>query len=242
MKNLQTSILKIIAYSFLFFCACTAYAQNAKIKEADSLFKAKQYIQSLEHYQSVFDEKKYTPAMLLKMAYINEGLGKIGSTLYFVKLYYLASEDEQALKKAEEIAAKFKLSGYEVNDASRLQRWIAKNTLLIQMILILALFGIAFIIFTQRKQNQKPWGAFTALVLVMGMLFYSNNFYSLNSVIVTSDKTYLMDGPSAGAHVIAVISEGSLLHSMGREDVWLKVKWIDKEAYVKENAVKELSL
>src|SRR5258708_3249160 len=175
MKNLQTSILKIIVYSFLFFSACAAYAQTRKIKQADSLFKAKQYTQSLELYQSVFTEKKYTPAMLLKMAYINEGLGKVGPTLYFLKLYYLASDDEQALKKSEEIAAKFKLSGYEVNDSSRLQRWVTKYTSMIQTILILILLGMAMIIFLQRKQDQKPWGALIAFALVMGLIFYSNN-------------------------------------------------------------------
>lgn len=242
MKNLQTGILKIILYSFFSFFACAACAQSTKIKQADSLFKAKQYTQSLELYQSVLMEKKYTPAMLLKMAYINEGLGKVGPTLYFLKLYYLASDDEQALKKTEEIAAKFKLSGYEVNDSSRLKRWVTKYTSLIQAILLLILFGMSIIIFFQRKQNQKPWGVFIVFVLVMGLVFYSNNFYSSNSVIVTTDKTYLMDGPSAGAHVSAVISEGNLLHSLGREDVWRKVKWVDKEVYVKENAVMELSL
>ncbi len=242
MKNLQTGILKIVVYSFLFFSACTAYSQSGKIKQADSLFKAKQYTQSLELYQSVFAEKKYSPAMLLKMAYINEGLGKVGPTLYFLKLYYLASDDEQALKKTEEIAAKFKLSGYEVNDSSRLQRWAAKYTSMIQAILIVILLGVATIIFLQRKKNQKPWGALIAFVLVMALILYSNNFYSSNSVIVTTDKTYLMDGPSAGAHVTAVISEGSLLHSLERQDVWRKVKWDDREVYVKENAVMELSL
>ncbi len=180
--------------------------------------------------------------MLLKMAYISEGLGKIGPTLYFLKLYYLASDDEQALKKAEEIASKFKLNGYEINDSSRLQRWISKYTSVIQTILVLILLGVATIIFLKRKQNQKSWGAFVAFILVMGLLFYSNNFRSSNSVIVTSDKTYLMDGPSAGAHVNTVISEGSLLQSVGREDVWFKVKWLDKEVYVKQNTVKELEL
>src|SRR5690348_1763124 len=103
MKNLQTWFLKfVITSSFFFFCLVTV-AQAQKIKQADSLFQAKQYTQSLALYQSVFNEKKYSPAMLLKMAYIQEGLGKIGQTLYYLRLYYLASDDEQALHKMEEL-------------------------------------------------------------------------------------------------------------------------------------------
>lgn len=180
--------------------------------------------------------------MLLRMAYINEGLGKVGSTLYFLKLYYLASNDEQVLKKTEELASKFKLTGYEENDSSRLQRYISKNTLLIQIALGLVLFSLVIVIFIQRRQSQKPWGLLVAFILVTGLLLYSNNIYSLESVIVTSDKAYLVDGPSAGAKVESVISEGTLLQLVGREDVWLRVKWIDKEVYLKKKSVMKVAL
>src|ERR1041385_4283576 len=99
MKNLQTWFLKfIVIITFFFFCQCSN-AQSQKIIQADSLFRAKQYMQSLEVYQSLFSEQRYSPAMLLKMAYIQEGLGKIGQTLYYLKLYHVATDDEQALRK-----------------------------------------------------------------------------------------------------------------------------------------------
>src|SRR3954468_14023429 len=111
MKNLQTVVLKFIVSVAFFFSCLYSVAQSQKITQADSLFRAKQYTQSLEVYQSLFNEQKYSPAMLLKMAYIQEGLGKIGQTLYYLKLYHLATDDEQALRKMEELAGKFGLSG-----------------------------------------------------------------------------------------------------------------------------------
>src|SRR4249920_2353850 len=122
MKRKQNYFLRIIAYSILSCIAYGGHAQVDKIKQADSLFKAKQYTQSLELYQSVFNEKKYTPAMLLRMAYINEGLGKVGATLYFLKIYYLATGYDHAQKKTEELAAKFKLTVYEEDNSNRLYR------------------------------------------------------------------------------------------------------------------------
>ncbi|GHN00511.1 hypothetical protein WSM22_20000 [Cytophagales bacterium WSM2-2] len=242
MKNIQTGFLKIISAITLLFLAFAGNAQSDKIKAADSLFKSKQYTQSLELYQEVFNSKKYSPAMLLKMAYINEGLGKTGATLYYLKLYHLATNDDQALKKTEELASKFKLSGYDTTDNSRLQLWIVKNVRLIQAGLAILLLATGAFIFMQRKQNQKPWAALAILVLVSVVLFYSNNVRTAGAVIVSTDKTYVMEGPSAGAGVAAIIGEGSLLESMGREDIWVKVKWMDKIRFIKENSVLEIAL
>jgi len=180
--------------------------------------------------------------MLLKMAYINEGLGKTGATLYYLKLYQLVTDDDQALKKTEELAAKFKLSGYETNDANRLQLWLSKNIGLIQATLAVILFGSAILLYFQRKQGQKPWAALTILLLASAALFYTNNTSSASSVIVAGDKTFLMEGPSAGADVAAIVGEGNLLQSMGREDVWIKVKWMDKVRFVKASSVLEITL
>ncbi|HTH57639.1 MAG TPA: hypothetical protein VL728_16430 [Cyclobacteriaceae bacterium] len=242
MKNIQTSALKIVCALLLILSATSAYCQSQKITRADSLFKAKQYTQSLEIYQYVFAEKKYTPAMLLKMAYINEGLGKPGVTLYYLKLYYLSTNDDQALKKSEEIAAKYRLAGYETNDASRLKHWLSNNMIFIQLALAAFLLGAAAIVWVQQKQRQNPWGAFAGMIIIAGALFFASNFFWSTSVIVSSHKAYLMSGPSAGSTVVAVIEEGNLITSTGQQDVWLKVKWTDKEVFVKENEVLKVEI
>jgi len=242
MKNLQISHLKIVLLLTVIFSTATAHSQNQKIARADSLYQAKQYTQSLEIYQSVFKEKKYTPAMLLKMAYINEGLGKPGITLYYLKLYYLSTNDDQALKKSEEIAAKHNLTGYETNDSSRLRHWLSTNMIFIQLALAALLLVASGFVWVLRKQNQNPWGALAGLLIVASGLVWSTNFYGESSVIVASHKAYLMAGPSAGADVVAVIEEGNLLTSTDQQDVWLKVKWTDKEVFVKENDVLKVSI
>lgn len=242
MKNLQIQLLKIVFALALILSVTASHSQNQKITRADSLFKAKQYTQSLEIYQAVFNENKYTPAMLLKMAYINEGLGKPGVTLYFLKLYYLATDDDQALRKSEEIATKYKLAGYQTNDTSRLKNWLSKSLMFIQLGLAALLFIAGALVWAQKKQNQNPWGAFAALVIIASGLFYSTNFYGTTSVIVASHKAYLMAGPSAGAAVVEVIDEGNLLISSGRQDVWLKVQWTDKEVFVKESDVLKVAI
>src|SRR6478735_4065061 len=112
MKNKQTGVSKILFISAtLLLIGFHCHAQNS-LSKADSLFKAKHYTESLELYQHYYQSGNYSPAMLLKMAYIQEGLGKISQSIYYLQLYYQASADEQALRKIEELAAKNKLEGY----------------------------------------------------------------------------------------------------------------------------------
>jgi len=242
MKNLQTWFLKFVITISFFFIYPPAEAQSQKVKLADSLFRSKQYIQSLELYHSLFQKGEYSPAMLLKMAYIQEGLGKIGETLYYLKLYHLASDDEQASHKMEELAAKFRLSGYDSNDASRLWQWIDKRVRLVQFGLTGVLLLISYTLFMRRRKEPRPWLATGAIILMSASILYLNNFYSSHSVIVNNDRTYLMEGPSAGAPVAGILAEGNQLQLLGHSDVWLKVKWMDKIVYVKNSSVLQVML
>jgi hypothetical protein len=242
MKNLQTWFLKFLI-TIPFFCSCQfAGAQSQKIKLADSLFQSKQYTQSLELYQSLFQEGKYSPAMLLKMAYIQEGLGKIGQTLYYLKLYQVASDDDQALRKMEELALKFKLGGYDSDDAGRLWQWINKRIMMVQLGLAGTLLLILYTLFIRKQKGQQPWLAAGVVIVVSASLLYLNNYYSNSSVIVNNDRTYLMEGPSSGAPVAGILAEGNQLPLLGYQDVWLKVKWMDKIVYVKNSAVLTVAL
>jgi hypothetical protein len=242
MKNLQTWFLKFLITLPLFFSCLWVGAQSHKMKLADSLFRSKQYTQSLELYQSLFKEGEYSSAMLLKMAYIQEGLGKIGQTLYYLKLYQAASDDDQALQKMEELAAKFRLGGYDSNDASRLWQWINKRIMIVQLGLAATLLLISYLMFRSRKKEQRSWLAAGVIILVSASVLFLNNFYSNNSVIVNNDHTYLMEGPSSGAPVAAILTEGNQLLLLGHHDVWLKVKWMDKIVYVKKNSVLTVTL
>ncbi|HLZ16608.1 MAG TPA: hypothetical protein VKQ08_06190 [Cyclobacteriaceae bacterium] len=243
MKNLQTRFLKFILALSFFSLLGSTNAQSQKIKEADSLFRAKQYTQSLERYQALFlNEKKYSPAMLLKMAYIQEGLGKIGPTLYYLTLYHNASDDEQALHKMDELAAKFKLAGYDTTDASQVKLWINKRMSVIQLTLACILLAASYFLYKSNKSRQKPWLAGIGILVVSAGMLYLNNNYTTGSVILNNNQTYLMKGPSAGAGVAGILGEGNQLQLLGHEDVWLRVKWVDKIVYVKNTTVLTVKL
>lgn len=237
MKKIQTRILKILLISGVLFSGGSAQAEHpVQLTQGDSLFAKKQYTQSFDLYKVLYESGRYTPAMLLKMAYIQEGLGHISQSIYYLQLYYKATTDEQALHKIEELATKHNLDGYSTSVEGMFINTLQKYQLSIRLMLLsMGLFSFALIIYQKRKQY-KPVGAGLATVFMMGLLFaHVNLFRAPEEGIVSSDQTYLMSGPSAGANVIAIIGEGHLLKIKDKKDVWLKVAWHDKNAYVKED-------
>lgn len=242
MKNLQTHFLKFSLFATFFFGAFFSYSKENNLAKADSLFHLKLYTQSFEIYQNVLSSGSYSPAMLLKMAYIQEGLGHIGQSMYYLRLYQHATNDLQTIEKMQELAGKYNLSGYGDNDASRAYQWINKNLLLLEIILLsvtlLLLFWMFF--FSSRKKSVIAPAVMTIVMAVA--VFYINNFVSIPSVITNGNSIYLMEGPSSGSSVIGILGDGNQLQVIGKEDVWLKVKWNDKNVFVKESNVLRVSL
>jgi hypothetical protein len=247
MKNKQkrgVEILTITAFILINFFAASAQPSSQLTKAADSLFRARQYPQSFELYKAILDQHYYSPAILLKMAYVQEGLGHIGRSLYYLNLYYQATNDKQALYKMEDIAEKNNLQGYASTEAARFFFLLRTNSLRITSILgAIMVFLFALIIYYRVRLHQRPYFTAFMLLLVGGILFlHINVSSSISTGIITAPTAYIMSGPSAGASVVSVVGEGHKLEITGKEDVWLKVRWLDKDAYIKQNSLLPLQL
>ncbi len=212
-------------------------AMAFRLTVADSLFKAKRYTQSFEQYQNILQQKQYSAAMLLKMAYIQEGLGHIGQAMYYLNLYFIASHDKSALNKMEQMAEKFHLDGYKATDADHaLSFYHDYYTKISIFIMVISLFMISLIFYTKVKLRRKPIATSIVFILVLAAFFYHINFgINMTEAIVCEPNTYVMKGPSAGAPVVAIIDEGNRVNVLGKKDVWLKIRWNDEVVYVKNS-------
>jgi hypothetical protein len=240
MKILQTRILKSLLIGVcLSIYIVPARAQGKfSLKTADSLFKTKQYTQSFDLYHSLFQQKKYSPAMLLKMAYIQEGLGHISQSLYYMNLYYQTTHDEEVLTKIEEVANHYGLDGYTTTPTAKLLAFLEEHFERIAaglISIIILLFGLA--IFQRRRSKSIFAPVFFEVIFALLLIAHVNFAATPQKGIITQAPAYLMSGPSSGSSVTAIISEGNQLDLLGKEDVWLKMLWGEKEVYVKASAV-----
>ena len=233
-----------IAFVLTTFRTSNAQTSGYRLKTADSLFQAKRYTQSLEHYEEILRQRQYTPAMLLKMAYINEGLNQIGSAMYYLNLYYTATGDKAVLRKMDELATKFDLEGYQASDADRFWAFYLDNHLYLSVLLAaLIILSVSFMYHRRMRLHSRPTGSAIAVLALLFVLFLHQYYGSERTRGITAQpSTYLMAGPSAGASVLDIIGDGHRVEVIGKKDVWLKIRWDDEVAYVKENSVRPVRL
>ncbi|MEO5976062.1 MAG: SH3 domain-containing protein [Chryseolinea sp.] len=231
---MQRWILKIVL-GLILISPAFGQVSAFRLTKADSLYEKKQYTQSLEHYKEILASNEYSPAMLLKMAYIEEAQNRPGQSLYYLNLYYIATKDKSVLEKMDELATKFNLDGYNTSDADLVLSFYHDFHDQISITLgAIAIFCMSLILFWKRKGKRSiAMGTFLLILLVL-MVVHINLGDEIATGIIGEPNTYLMDGPSAGASVVSVIAEGHKLEIVGKVDVWYQVKWNNSTVFVKE--------
>jgi hypothetical protein len=247
MKNMQWQHLKKTTFTLILcviFSTSFSQVSSHRLDVADSLFKTKRYTQSFEQYQNILQQQEYTPAMLLKMAYIQEGLNNIGKAMYYLNLYFIASNDKGVLTKMETMATKYNLKGYETSDADAILTFYHDHHFYVTLLLaVLCCFFVSAIGYTKRKTKKKPIAsAIVALIFLIALFAHLNFGERITHGIISQPDTFVMEGPSAGAPIEEVVDEGHRVEILGAQDVWLKVLWNDKVAFIKNNSVLTVGL
>jgi len=231
----------------LFFTPLQAQPQeiSESLSIADSLFRVKQYTQALKVYDAIYDTgEMVSPAMVLRMAYIYEGLDRIPDALYYLNLYYLETSNPDALVKMKSLADKNRLSGYEYEGFEVLVRYY--NTYYEQIVIaisILVALLFAYVLYRKLFRKMASKQPAIAFVLSSALLFYLINFGQvMHQGIIENGNCYLMSAPSSSSDVIAIVKAGHKVKIIDHKDVWLKIKFGDKVVYTKEKNIRPIIL
>lgn len=218
--------------------------RSRSLTKGDSLFAARQYTQAFDIYESLHQQGTWSPAMFLRMAYIEEGLGRLGASLYYLNLYAHTSHDPQAAEKMKEMAEKHGLEGYEDDPYETLRAPLRQFYLPLAGLLAAVSLLFLALIFRRFRLLKTPSPALAVFLVLSLAALYGHIHYSPASrrAIVIGAQTYLMSGPSAGASVVQIIGEGHQLRVEGRADIWLRVKWRDQDVYVRDFLVRKVEL
>lgn len=240
MQNRYLKILGLVVTLTFALChPALPQVSSHTLETADSLFQLKQYTQSLELYEKILAHKAYTPAMLLKMAYIQEGLNNIGRAMYYLNLYSQVSKDKAVTEKMSELARKYNLEGYTSTDKDEFLTFYYDHRPGISLALAaLAVLLLSLAFHIRLRRNRRPLGSIIVLgVVLLVLLFHTHAGERVGVGVIMNANTYLMSGPSAGANVVDIVTDGHRVEVIGRRDVWLKIRWSGDIAYVKENNV-----
>ncbi|TAD99017.1 MAG: SH3 domain-containing protein [Bacteroidetes bacterium] len=246
MQHICKKILKIfIGLSFVFVQLANAQSVSQELNKADLLFGQKKYTEALPIYEKLLESQQiYSPAMLLKMAYIREGMipSDYTTALFYLNLYYQHLPESRVLEKITELADKNKLAGYKLSDVEYLLANYKKYHFFV-ILSIIALFasGLAYIYFSHKKGNDVLYYAIL-FSLLMSVFFYVYNVgFDKKKGIVKKEKVFLMKSPSAAGELLDTVEKGNCLEIIEKQDIWYKVKWQNREetveAYVRESGL-----
>jgi uncharacterized protein YgiM (DUF1202 family) len=242
-KNNMSMTISRLIFSFLIlslqFSALASSSQT--LATADSLFKAKRYTESFELYQELYEQNTGTPAMLIKMAYIKEGLGDYSNALLYLDSYYKHTADKKVIEKMHNVASEKNLSGYDFSDYTYMINTINKNksTILITLTL-LSLITLVIIFFKKPKRSSAFAWIFLQILLLLPAMLIVNNIFNEKEAIINSNQTLLMSGPSAASEPIELLDKGNKVKIISESDVWILIETGETRAYVKSGRLLRL--
>ncbi len=222
----------------------------ALLSSADSLFAARQYTEAFGQYQQLFDQQEeVSPALLLKMAFIQESMGDYSESLYYLNEYYLLTSDEAAVQKMQQLSEQHNLRGYAYTDYQLFYNYLREyRYYVIYGLIALAMLGLIFLVLSRKRETRpeqaaRPYGWGITYLLVLGLLWYMTNAsFEPRQAIIMEDHTYIMAAPSSGAEVVHVGEKGHRVPIGKQEDVWTQIEWDGKPAYVRRGNLREIDL
>jgi hypothetical protein len=236
---MQKPAKKIIIIFFILFYALQGLAQQPAdiLRKADSLFAKSKHTQAFQNYESLFKQNYFSPAMLLKMAYICESKNKFPQAQFYLSLYFKTTNDFSVLEKQQSLADKHNLAGYQLSDSARLL-WMVNSYGRYFSFLVLMLALVLFLVQVGLYKKRK------SLVFPVMLIFLVGSSLVLNYLtkpteqgIIIASKTFAMDGPSGAANVVTQVTPGSKVEVLDRNDIWVKVSLNDKFFYVRYDAL-----
>ena len=86
---------------FLIFVTIDIFAnEKYLLNKGDSLFKLRKYVDAKKLYENLYYEKNYfSDAMLLKLSFIEEGIGNYDKALIYLSKHYNQTHNKETSKK-----------------------------------------------------------------------------------------------------------------------------------------------
>ncbi|PRY08887.1 hypothetical protein CLV24_12052 [Pontibacter ummariensis] len=244
---MQRLWFKISAFLVLIlpFFTEPAYCQQDKktLAKADSLFQRQYYTEAFGLYEQILEEQQqYSPQMLLKMAYVKEGMRDYTGAMYYLHLFYTKEPSRSTLKKMEELAQAHRLQGYEYNDLQFFKTQFSKHyMLLLELMLLVAVVTVTIMFISWRKGHKFSQPFKIGFTLYLLFILYYINFLNLgNAGIIKNDYVAIMSAPSAGATWLATATQGHKVPITGERDIWYEIKWKGEKAFIRKNNLLEL--
>lgn len=240
MPNIHRGIIVKIGVFFLgLFYVSVSQASEVSLGKADSLFAGRQYKEALVIYEHLLQEDgSYSPAMLLKMAFISEGMGDFAKSTTYLSKYYDHNPNPKVITKIKSLTSQMTLYGYEVSDQEKFVKFLLDVKM--ELTAFFTFFALLMLIFAVAyPKKRKVFYAPAIVFLSLGLI--SNNFLNApETAIVTGSPTLIMDSPTAAGNLIRKVDVGHRVKIASSVDIWYEVDWNNRKAYIRKDNLSKI--
>jgi hypothetical protein len=205
----------------------------ASLEQADLQFANGQYAAAAPLYRAqIWRQQQVSPQLLLRMAYAQHQLGHYAAEMLYLNLAQARQPRLSTWRQLTALAQRQRLVGYPTTwqQEVRVQAQRYYYPGLQGLLTIAVLLAIALLV---RRQRVKPgaWLAYGAYLLGTGAYLWLLRPTPVG--VVTRAGSALMAGPGAGATWLSTAAPGDRLLVLGQNDIWLRVRWQERIAYVR---------
>ena len=202
-----------------------------ELRPADSLFDAGQYEAAVPAYrQQIWRYRRASTELLLKMAYAQQQLGQYPAALLYLSLAQARQPRVRTWRQLAALAAQHRLIGYPATWQQEL-RVQAQRYYYPGLQILLGGAVVAAIWLLWRRGQRGAWLGFATYVGLLGA--YLHYLQPKPAGLVARPGAALMAGPGAGAAWLSTAALGDRLPVLGRQDIWYRVQWQQREAFVR---------
>ncbi len=204
------------------------------LPRVDSLLAARQYAAATALLRGqVWGQRRASARALLQLAYAQQQLGHYPAALLYLGLAQARQPRLDTWRQQAALAARHRLVGYPTTWQQELrvraQRYYYPG---LQLLLAGAVLGAVGLGWRWRRTRPGAWLGYASYLGVAGA--YLLALAPTPVGLVARPGAVLMAGPGAGAAWLSTAAAGDRLLVLGHEDIWLRVRWQERVAYVRE--------
>ena len=213
---------------------------SAALLRADSLFEAGQLASATVLYRAqVWRQRQVSPRVLLRLAYAEQQLGRPAAALLYLSMAQARQPRLSTWRQLVALATRQRLVGYPATWQQELRvQWQRYYYPGLQALLAGAVGGVIVLFWRRRRAGPGWWAALAGYALLTGA--YLELLRPATAALVARPGAALMAGPAAGAPWLSTATVGDRLLVLGRQDIWYRVRWQEREAFIRAADVLEV--
>jgi len=215
-----------------FFSVFAPTAPN-QAQSADSLFEQGRYEAAIPLYRTqVWQQRQASARLLMRLAYAEHQQAHYAAELLYLNMALARQPRLSTWRQLAALAQRQRLVGYPTTWQQEVRVQVLRYYYpVLQGLLTVAVLVAVGLLLRRGRTGRGTWLAYGFYLLATGAYLYW--LRPVPTGIVARPGVALMAGPGAGAAWLSTAAPGDRLPVLGHQDIWLRVRWQERTAYVR---------